>query len=241
MSGDYERPTSPVPDEPDPRAPTSLAERLMTRRSLLIGLGGAAGLGVVGVAGILATRDGGGSTTALESPSTSATSTRATSTRPTTTRTAGTTSATTTTSTTTAATTTTSRPPTTTTSRPPTTTSRPPTTTSRPPTTTTQPTTTTPPPPPPAELHGEVNDQAVIRLTDHAGKKVKQIPAGAYVIHVSDTTAEHNFHLFGPGVDQLTSVEEPGSPTWNVTFVAGGYKYQCDPHAEFMFDTFTVT
>ena len=73
MPGDYERPTSPVPDEPDPSAPPTLAERLMTRRSLLIGAAGAAGIGVVGVAGILATRDGGGSTTALESPSTSGT------------------------------------------------------------------------------------------------------------------------------------------------------------------------
>ena len=81
----------------------------------------------------------------------------------------------------------------------------------------------------------------MVRLTTESGKKVKQIPAGAYRIHVSDNTAEHNIHLFGPGVDRATSVEGMESPTWDVTFVAGGYTYLCDPHAELMVDTFTVT
>ena len=79
-----------------------------------------------------------------------------------------------------------------------------------------------------------------MKLTTESGDKVKRIPAGAYRIHVTDATTEHNFHLTGPGVDKATSVGGK-SPTWDVTFVAGGYTYLCDPHADFMRDSFTVT
>ena len=81
----------------------------------------------------------------------------------------------------------------------------------------------------------------MVRLTTESGKKVNQIPAGPYRILVHDATVEHNFHLSGPGVDHATSVEGMESPTWDVTFVAGAYKYVCDPHADFMKDSFTVT
>ena len=45
----------------------------------------------------------------------------------------------------------------------------------------------------------------------------------------------------GPALTTATSVEGMESPTWDVTFVAGAYKYVCDPHADFMRDSFTVT
>ena len=41
-------------------------------------------------------------------------------------------------------------------------------------------------------------------------------------------------------MDKATDVEQTGTFIWTVTFVAGKYHYQCDPHASTMKGDFTV-
>jgi hypothetical protein len=78
-----------------------------------------------------------------------------------------------------------------------------------------------------------------ISLKDSSGQGVSQLDPGDYTITVTNlnTTAEHNFHLFGPGVDQKTPFEQ-GTWTWNVTFTDGVYKFQCDAHPTIMKGSF---
>jgi hypothetical protein len=73
-----------------------------------------------------------------------------------------------------------------------------------------------------------------IRVADGAGNRVTQIPPGTYTVIVKDLASEHNFHLTGPGVDMTTDVDATGTFMWTVTFGAGTYHYQCDPHFTIM-------
>ena len=67
------------------------------------------------------------------------------------------------------------------------------------------------------------------------------ITAGDYTLVVNDQSTAHNFHLTGPGgVDVSTEVSEEGEKTFDVTLVAGEYRFQCDPHASSMNGSFTV-
>ena len=67
------------------------------------------------------------------------------------------------------------------------------------------------------------------------------LTAGDYTLVVNDQSAEHNFHLTGPGgVDVSTSVGEEGEQEFEVTLEAGEYTFVCDPHASQMRGTFTV-
>jgi len=85
------------------------------------------------------------------------------------------------------------------------------------------------------------NDSFTISLANTAGARVTDIPAGTYEIEVNDHSAEHNFHLTGPGVDMATAVGFIGRVTWTVTFRdASRYTYLCDPHPTQMRGTFTV-
>jgi plastocyanin len=83
-------------------------------------------------------------------------------------------------------------------------------------------------------------DAFSISLTDASGTRVTHLDAGTYTIQVHDLSEIHDFHLFGPGVDQATPVGDKVDTTWTVTFQDGTYKYQCDPHATVMHGTFTV-
>jgi hypothetical protein len=68
------------------------------------------------------------------------------------------------------------------------------------------------------------------------------IPPGTYSISVLDDATEHNFHLFGPGVDQSTDVGGLSTPTWSVTLQPGqSYTFQCDSHPDFMWGTFQTS
>jgi hypothetical protein len=92
-------------------------------------------------------------------------------------------------------------------------------------------------------LEGTVgtNDAFVINLVDATGVKVTHLDPGTYTILVHDRSAEHNFHLDGPGgVNQSTDVEGVGDTTWTVTLTDGIYGYQCDPHAGTMKGRFAV-
>ena len=80
-----------------------------------------------------------------------------------------------------------------------------------------------------------------ISLTTADGSDVTTLAAGTYTIEVDDQSDIHNFHLTGSGVDEDSGVSETGTSTWEVTFEAGSYHYQCDPHASQMNGDFDVT
>ena len=85
-------------------------------------------------------------------------------------------------------------------------------------------------------LNGSVGPGFEISLDGTDG-----ITAGDYSLVVNDQSTAHNFHLTGPGgVDVSTEVSEEGEKTFDVTLVAGEYKFQCDPHASSMNGSFTV-
>ena len=89
-------------------------------------------------------------------------------------------------------------------------------------------------------LDGVVGPGFTITLAGASGRLVTQLDPGAYEITVRDLSDEHNFRLFGPGVEQFTQVETTGTVTWTVTFREGRYTVQCDPHSTQMFQRFTV-
>ena len=81
------------------------------------------------------------------------------------------------------------------------------------------------------KLVGETGPGFTIQLKSSAGKIVKSLKAGTYVIKVEDKSSIHNFHLFGPGVNKTTSIAATGEKTWTVKLKPGKYTYQCDVHA----------
>jgi plastocyanin len=92
----------------------------------------------------------------------------------------------------------------------------------------------------PPQLRGTVGPGFTISLIDATGASVKHLDPGTYLIHIDDVSEFHNFHLSGPGVNQLTGVDEIESADWTVTFVDGTYTFLCDAHATTMKGTFTV-
>jgi plastocyanin len=88
------------------------------------------------------------------------------------------------------------------------------------------------------QLDGTVGPGFSINLRNPDGTTVTKLDPGTYEIVVHDESVEHNFHLFGPGVNQATQVEETGTVTWTVTFGDGRYTLQCDPHSLQMKRTF---
>jgi hypothetical protein len=95
----------------------------------------------------------------------------------------------------------------------------------------------TAPPPPPAATGGRkalvatVGPAFTISLRTAAGKRLGRLRAGRYTITVRDQSAEHNFHLLGPGVNRKTGVAYMGTKTWTVRFRKGKlYRFRCDPH-----------
>ena len=91
-----------------------------------------------------------------------------------------------------------------------------------------------------AKLFGTVGPGYFIILKDAQGSRVRNVDPGTYVVQVEDLSEEHNFHLFGPGVDRLTPVAEMGTESWTVTLADGTYRYQCDPHSTLIRGSFTV-
>ncbi len=85
----------------------------------------------------------------------------------------------------------------------------------------------------PTKLVGTVGPGFTITLTK-GGKKVAKLKPGKYAILIRDKSSIHNFHLKGPGLNKLTSVQYVGNKTWAVTLKKGTYKYDCDPHAAVM-------
>ena len=88
-------------------------------------------------------------------------------------------------------------------------------------------------------LQGTVGPGYSITLTQN-GAKVTHLDPGTYTINVDDKSDQHDFHLFGTGVDQATAVEDVTTATWTVTFTDGTYTYVCDAHPGSMIGKFTV-
>ena len=81
------------------------------------------------------------------------------------------------------------------------------------------------------QLTGTVGPDFNINLELPDGSTVTKLDPGSYQIVVRDLSNEHNFHLFGPGVNETTQVDEIGTVTWTVAFRDGRYTLQCDPHS----------
>jgi hypothetical protein len=90
------------------------------------------------------------------------------------------------------------------------------------------------------KLTGTVGPSFNISLTDAAGNPVTRLDPGPYDVTVRDLSNEHNFHLFGPGVEEFTPVEGTGTFNWTVTFRDGRYTFLCDPHNTDMRGTFVA-
>ena len=92
------------------------------------------------------------------------------------------------------------------------------------------------------ELEGEVGPGFEIEVKQN-GEDAESVSAGTYTLKVEDKSDIHNFHLIGPGVDEMvTEVPFEGEKTVTVTLEKGTYTYQCDPHASSgMKGTFEVT
>jgi hypothetical protein len=89
-------------------------------------------------------------------------------------------------------------------------------------------------------LGGTAGPGFTITLKTAQGTLVKKLEAGTYRIRIRDLSPIHNFHLFGPGVNRLTSVQYTGSVTWTVRLRRGIYRYRCDPHRAIMRGSFAV-
>ena len=95
------------------------------------------------------------------------------------------------------------------------------------------------------DLNGSVGPGFTISLKDASGNSVTHLDPGAYHITIQNlsdpgTGVVHNFHLSGPGGVNLATTSDTGTTTWDVTFVDGTYRYQCDFHPLQMHSTFTV-
>ena len=90
-------------------------------------------------------------------------------------------------------------------------------------------------------LHGSVGPFFSITL-EQDGKPVTSLRPGIYWLTVDDNSGVHNFHIIGPGLDDVvTSVPFQGTVTHKIHLRHGSYHYQCDPHSFAMFGDFTVS
>jgi plastocyanin len=89
-------------------------------------------------------------------------------------------------------------------------------------------------------LVGVVGPAMTITLSDANGGAVTHLDPGDYTVSIDDRSPLHNYHLFGPGVEQRTEIEAIGMTTWNVTLTDGTYGFRCDAHPTSMKGSFTV-
>jgi hypothetical protein len=92
------------------------------------------------------------------------------------------------------------------------------------------------------QLNVTVGPGFSIKVADAGGHTVSNLDPGDYTITVKNLSPaqEHNFHLTGPGGIDMSSDFNNVTVTWNLTFVDGVYKYQCDAHAQEMHGSFRV-
>jgi hypothetical protein len=68
-----------------------------------------------------------------------------------------------------------------------------------------------------------------------------QLAPGPASLTVDDKSADHDFHLQGPGVDVTTGIDEIGVKSFSLNLVNGTYTFICDAHPTRMTGSFTVT
>src|SRR5215208_3894506 len=90
------------------------------------------------------------------------------------------------------------------------------------------------------QLAGVTGPGFTISLADANGNDVRHLDPGTYTLTVNDRSEDHDFHLFGPGVDVATTIDFVGTKTFTVTLTDGSYTYVCDPHASVMMGGFTA-
>jgi len=92
-----------------------------------------------------------------------------------------------------------------------------------------------------SQLKGEVYASGFkIEMKNAAGRPLRTLRAGTYLIKIEDRATIHNFHLKGPGVNKTTSVSGRTETVWTVRLRPGTYTFRCDPHASLMRGSFTV-
>jgi hypothetical protein len=84
------------------------------------------------------------------------------------------------------------------------------------------------------------NDAFAISLSDASGASVTHLDPGTYDVEVHDLSEEHNFHLYGPGVQQATAVGSTEDVVWTLTLADGKYGFDCTAHPTLMKGWFTV-
>jgi hypothetical protein len=89
-------------------------------------------------------------------------------------------------------------------------------------------------------LHATVGPGFTISVKNSAGAGVTRVSPGSYSIEVRDLSPEHSFHLRGPGVDRMTTVDGTGTLTWSVVLAVGTYSFFCDAHPGTMKGSFRV-
>jgi hypothetical protein len=91
------------------------------------------------------------------------------------------------------------------------------------------------------DLEGGVDDDWSIWLVPPGGDNVTTVPPRTYVIDVSDSSNDHNYHLRGPGVDIATSIGREEYTAWTVTLAPGTYEYFSDSEPREIHESFTVS
>ena len=85
------------------------------------------------------------------------------------------------------------------------------------------------------QLYGTLGPGLTIHLFENGpdGQPVTSLRPGNYWLTVHDTSAFHNFHVFGPGLDNVVTTVpfNGGDVTVELHLEHGEYTFQCDPHA----------
>ena len=90
------------------------------------------------------------------------------------------------------------------------------------------------------ELVGTVGPGFTINLKEDE-QAVTSLRPGTYWLTVHDLAANHNFHIFGPDLDEhVTTVPFTGDVTVKIHLEHGVYTFVCDPHQTSMRGTFEV-
>ena len=90
------------------------------------------------------------------------------------------------------------------------------------------------------QLRGTAGPGFSISLQNADGSRVTKLDPGTYDIAVRDLAIDHNFHLYGPGVEESTSVDAIEDKNWTVTFREARYTYVCDLHPTYMIGEIVV-
>ena len=91
-------------------------------------------------------------------------------------------------------------------------------------------------------FYGTVGPGTTIVLKRANGTVVKSTSHGSKTFVIRDRASNHNFHLYGPGIDRHTGIAFIGKRTWTpLALQIGKYTIVCDRHPLTMKKTLNVT